>query len=82
MTVYLNIKTCEFLFPNLTNISNSQPLEVVDRGSGSETPQRWPKTPISSFNFYLRCDFTSSREITPLIIVAPLIKYITAAGKP
>ena len=81
MTVYLNIKTCEFLLSNLTNISNSQPLEVVDRGSEAQ-PQRWPKTPISSFNFYLRCDFTSSRETTPLIIVAPLIKYITAAGKP
>ena len=32
----LKIKICKYLFSNKANMSNFQPLEVVDRGSGTQ----------------------------------------------
>ena len=31
-----NINICKYLVPNLANMSNFQPLEVVDRGSEAQ----------------------------------------------
>ena len=34
--IIINVQICKYLFSNLTNASNFQPLEVVDRGSETQ----------------------------------------------